>query len=124
MFVGDKLVARATDLSGFKTLLLMAHSAAPGARLRVLLVTRAATAYAATIALPAAPGPALRLSRADFRPAPLLLSPRPYPEFLPLFFQSSAAPSPALRLADVEVLQVLVESGAGQAVDVEAVGLE
>lgn len=79
---------------------------------------------AATIALPAtASGPALRLSLADFRPAPLLLSPRPYPGFLQLFFQSSAAP-PALRLANVQVLQVLVESGAGKAVDVEAVGLE
>ncbi|WP_375419321.1 membrane or secreted protein [uncultured Hymenobacter sp.] len=123
VFIGDKLSSRSAELSQFESLLLKANAAAPGARLRVLLVTRDAAAYVATIALPPAAGPALRLALADFRPAPLLLAPRPYPGFLPLFFQSSAA-APALRLADVEVLQVLVDSSGGKAVDVESVRLE
>lgn len=123
VFVGDKLAGRAAELDNFKALLLKATAYAPGARLRVLLVTRDAQAYAATVELPAAPGPERRLALTDFQPAPLLLVPRPYPGFLPLTFQSRG-PAPILRLADVEVLQVVVESGAGGPIDVEKLGLE
>ena len=134
VFIGDKLAYRAAELGNFKTIVLKARAYAPGARLRVVLVTRDAVAYAAAATLPGAavtlpaaaaggPGPELRLPLADFRPAPLLLVPRPYPGFLPLLFQG-AGPAPALRLAEVEVLQVVVETGAGGAVDVEAVDVE
>jgi hypothetical protein len=57
----------------------------------------------------------------------LLLSPRPYPGFLALQFESSPT---ALKLAEAEVLQVLVDAvgvpadGAPVHVDIESVSLQ
>ncbi|MEJ7665506.1 MAG: hypothetical protein WKG07_41265 [Hymenobacter sp.] len=60
------------------------------------------------------------------RPAPLLLTPRPYPGFLPL--AHSAAGSAAFRLGAVEVLQVVLDQPASLSeplrVEVESVALE
>jgi hypothetical protein len=123
VFVGDKLANRTADLSGFKQLILKANSAAPGTQLRVVLVTRDAAAYAATVTAPGPGSPELRLALSDFRPAEMLLNPRPYPGFLPLSFQNSTAANP-LRLAEVEVLQVLVEGHPAAPVDIEAARLE
>jgi hypothetical protein len=65
----------------------------------------------------------VRVPLSTLQPAPLLLSPRPYPGFLPLTF--SPASRPAFRLADVEVMQLVLEGPAGISeplhVDVESV---
>ncbi|MGI4734994.1 MAG: hypothetical protein ACRYG7_07435 [Janthinobacterium lividum] len=122
-YLGSKIASRAADLANFKELVIKAQTNQPAAtQLRVLLITKDAAAYAATVPLTATLGE-VRVPLSALQPAPLLLSPRPYPGFLPLTF--SPASRPAFRLADVEVMQLVLESPAGLSeplhVDVESV---
>jgi len=125
-YLGPKTAGRTTDLANFKELVIKAQSNLPAAtQLRVVLVTRDAVAYEAAVPLAAA-GSAVRVPLSALRPAPLLLTPRPYPGFLPLTYRAVA--SPAFRLAEVEVLQLIVDQPAGLSeplrVDVESVELQ
>jgi len=122
-YLGPKMAGRSTDLANFKDLVIKAQTNQPAAtQLRVLLVTKDAGAYAATVPLTATLGE-VRVPLSVLQPAPLLLTPRPYPGFLPLTF-GPAARSP-FRLADVEVLQLLLEGPSGLTeplhVDIESV---
>jgi len=124
-YLGSKTAGRPTDLTNFKELVIKAQSNQPAlTSLRVVLVTRDAVAYEARVPLAPASGEA-HVPLSALRPAPLLLTPRPYPGFLPLTYRAAA--SPALRLADVEVLQVIVEQPVGLSeqlrIDVESVEL-
>ena len=106
-YLGPKTAGRESELTSFKELVIRGQTNQPaGTRLRVLLVTKGAAAYAAEVALAAAPGE-VRVPLSALQPAPLLLTPRPYPGFLPLTF--SAAPTLPLRLADMEVLQLVLD---------------
>ncbi len=125
-YLGFKTAARTTDLAGFKDLVIKVSSNQPAStRLRVALVSRDAVAYEALVPLPA-PGTAARVPLSALRPAPLLLVPRPYPGFLPLTHGPASAPP--FRLADMEVLQVLVDQPDALSeqlrVDIESVTLE
>ncbi|MDO7884158.1 membrane or secreted protein [Hymenobacter cheonanensis] len=125
-YLGSKTAGRVVDLASFKELVFKAQSSQPGAtRLRVVLVTRDAVAYEAAVPLPAAGG-AVRVPLGALRPAPLLLTPRPYPGFLPLTYAAPGAP--AFRLGEVEVLQIVLDQPAGLTeplrVDVESVELQ
>ena len=107
-YFADRLAARLPDLAGFGTVVVKARASQP-VGVRLLLATRDAAAFAAPVALT----PELREVRiplSAFRPGALLLSPRPYPGFLPLEFESAARP--ALSLADTEVLQLVVDAAA------------
>lgn len=124
-FLGPKLAGRRTDLGNFSELIIKVSSNQPAAtQLRVALVSRDGVAYEAAVPAPAAGGEA-RVPLSALRPAPLLLTPRPYPGFLPLTY--SPAASPAFRLAEVEVLQLIVDQPASLGeqlqVDVESVVL-
>jgi hypothetical protein len=124
-FLGPKLAGRRTDLGNFSELIIKASSNQPAAtHLRVALVSRDGVAYEAAVPALAAGGEA-RVPLSALRPAPLLLTPRPYPGFLPLTY--SPAASPAFRLAEVEVLQLIVDQPAGLGeqlqVDIESVVL-
>ncbi|HET9506255.1 MAG TPA: membrane or secreted protein [Hymenobacter sp.] len=125
-YLGAKTATRTADLAGFKDLVIKAASNQPAnTRLRVALVSRDAVAYEAVVPLPA-PGTAARVPLSALRPAPLLLVPRPYPGFLPLTHGPASAPP--FRLADMEVLQVIVDQPAALGeqlrVDIESVTLE
>jgi hypothetical protein len=125
-YLGTKMAGRAADLGNFKELIIKAQTNQPAAtQLRVLLVTKDAVAYAATVPLAATPGE-VRVPLSALQPAPLLLTPRPYPSFLPLTF--SPATQPAFRLAEVEVLQLVLEGPAGLSeplhMDIESVSLQ
>ncbi|MDJ0365505.1 membrane or secreted protein [Hymenobacter sp. H14-R3] len=105
-YLGAKTAGRAADLGNFKELVIKVSSNQPAAtQLRVVLVTRDAVAYEAAVPLVAGTTEA-RVPLSALRPAPLLLTPRPYPGFLPLTYVP--ANSPAFKLANVEVLQVIV----------------
>jgi len=53
-----------------------------------------------------------------------LLSPRPYPSFLPLHFQAANQP-PVLSLTEAEVLQVILPAApTARHVDIESVSLQ
>ena len=123
--LGPKMAGRAADLTNFKELVIKAQTNQPAAtQLRVLLVTKDAVAYAATVPLAATPGE-VRVPLSTLQPAPLLLTPRPYPSFLPLTF--SPARWLPFRLAEVEVLQLVLDGPASLTaplhVDVESVEL-
>ncbi len=125
-YLGTKTAGRVADLSGFKELVIKASSNQPAAtQLRVVLVTRDAVAYEAAVPLVAGTTEA-RVPLSALRPAPLLLTPRPYPGFLPLTY--APATSPAFRLAEVEVLQVIVEQPLSLSealrVDIESVAVQ
>lgn len=68
-----------------------------------------------------------RVPLTNFRPAPLLLVPRPYPGFLPLTYAATAPPA-ALKLADAEVLQAVLGAAPVGAkpltIDIESVSLQ
>ena len=125
-YLGTKTAGRQADLINFKELVIKAQTNLPAnTQLRVVLITKDAAAYAATVPLTTALGE-VRVPLSALQPAPLLLSPRPYPGFLPLTF--SPATRPAFRLADVEVMQLVLDRPAGLAeplhVDVESVVLQ
>ncbi|GAB2864930.1 glycoside hydrolase family 5 protein [Hymenobacter ruber] len=124
-FFGDKLAGRATDLAGFSTVVVRARSSQPDAKISLTLTTKDAVAYAAPLAL----GPEvreIRLPLSAFRPAALLLMPRPYPGFLPLQYQAPAAGG--LKIAEAEVLHLTWEAttvtGSPVSVDVESISLQ
>ena len=125
-YLGSKTSGRQADLAGFKELVVKAQTNQPATtQLRVLLITKDAAAYAATVPLTATLGE-VRVPLSALQPAPLLLTPRPYPGFLPLLF--SPATQPAFRLAEVEVVQLVVDRPASLTeplhVDVESIVLQ
>jgi hypothetical protein len=110
-YLGPKLAGRRADLSTFKELVIKAQSNQPTAtQLHVVLITKNAVAYAATVPLAATLGE-VHVPLSSLQVAPMLLTPRPYPSFLPLTF--SSATQPPFRLADVEVLQLVLDGPAG-----------
>lgn len=122
-YLGTKTAGRVSDLRNFKELVIKVASNQPAVtQLRVVLVTRDAVAYEAAVPLVAGATEA-RVLLSALRPAPLLLTPRPYPGFLPLTY--TPASSPAFQLADAEALQVIVAQPIGLSeplrVDLESV---
>ncbi|OUJ72621.1 cellulase family glycosylhydrolase [Hymenobacter crusticola] len=124
-YLGQKMQARATALSGFKELVVKARASQPGARVKVVLATKDAAAY--SVAVPVTEVmQEIRVPLASLRPDALLLIPRPYPSFLPLTFQTTAAPKP-LVLSEVEVLQLILDAGAegtAPSLDIESIWVE
>ncbi|MCC3156719.1 glycoside hydrolase family 5 protein [Hymenobacter sp. 15J16-1T3B] len=124
-YFADQLAGRAGELASAKELLVRARTSQPGARVQLLLVTKDAAAYAAPLAL-TTDWQTVRIPLSALQPAPLLITPRPYPGFLPLHFQPTTQPA-QLRLADAEVLQVVVDgpaTGSPLQVDIESVQLQ
>ncbi len=125
-YFGNKLASRTTDLAAFKNVVLRVRSSPGAGALRVSLATRDGAAYAADVPLNGTNWQEVRVPLAAFRPAPLLLVPRPYPGFLPLAY-APTAPA-ALKLAEAEVLQVVLGAASAGAepltVDLESVSLQ
>ncbi|GAB3868866.1 hypothetical protein GCM10028824_14880 [Hymenobacter segetis] len=124
-FFGDKLAGHATDLAGFKEVVVRARSSQPDAKISLTLTTKDAVAYAAPLAL-GAEVREIRLPLSAFRPAALLLMPRPYPGFLPLHYQAPGAGS--LKISEAEMLHLTWEAatvtGSPLSVDVESISLQ
>ena len=123
-YYGDKLLGRLSDVAAFREVVVRARASQP-VGVQVLLATRDAAAFAAPVVL-TTQMQEVRIPLSAFQPSALLLSPRPYPGFLPLHFQGLG--KPALKLADTEVLQILVDAAVptGEArvqVDIESVQL-
>jgi hypothetical protein len=123
-YFANKLAGRTTDLAGF-TEVVVKGRASEATTVKVVLTTKDATAYSATVQF----GPevqTLRLPLSAFQAEELLLVPRPYPGFLPLTYKPST--QPALRLTEAEVLQVVFDVPApatGQRhLDLESVSLQ
>ncbi|AMJ65756.1 hypothetical protein AXW84_10185 [Hymenobacter sp. PAMC 26628] len=127
-YLGERLASRpAAELAGFRTVVVRVRLGAGAGALRLSLATRDAVAYTAEVPVSGPDWQEVRVPLAAFRPAPLLLVPRPYPGFLPLDYTAPGAPG-ALKLADADVLQVVLGAApAGPApltVDLESVSLQ
>ncbi|TPG63622.1 cellulase family glycosylhydrolase [Hymenobacter nivis] len=127
-YFGDRLASRpAAELAGFRAVVVRVRPGAGAGVLRLSLATRDAVAYTADVPVTGTDWQEVRVPLAAFRPAPLLLVPRPYPGFLPLDYTAPRTPG-ALKLADAEVLQVVLGAApAGPApltVDLESVSLQ
>ncbi len=128
-YFGGKLAGRATDLAAAQTVVVRLRPGRGVGQLRLYLATRDAGAYAADVPVSGTDWQEVRVPLAAFRPAPLLLVPRPYPGFLPLPLAYTApAPPAALKLAEAEVLQVVLGAAPAGAepltVDLESVSLQ
>ena len=125
-FYGDKLIGRLTDLAAFKSVVIKAR-ASQTVGIKAVLVNKDAAAFAAPVSLTTGLSE-VRITLNAFKPNDLLLSPRPYPGFLPWQFRA-ASPS-VLKLADTEVFQLLVDAvpipagGNPVRVDIESVQFE
>ncbi|RTQ49666.1 membrane or secreted protein [Hymenobacter gummosus] len=124
-YFADYLTGRASELGGVKELVVKARSNQPAAAVKVALLTKDAAAYAAPLRL-SAEWQTIRIPLSRLQPDALLITPRPYPGFLPLQFRPASQP-PQLRLSEAEVLQVVVNGpavGAPIQVDIESVQLQ
>jgi hypothetical protein len=124
-YYADRLSGRRPDLAGFREVVVRARASQP-VGLRLVLADKEAAAFGAPVAL-SAQMREVHIPLTALQPSSLLLSPRPYPGFLPWQFQATGPKT--LQLADTEVLQLLVEAAApaGAAplhVEVEAIYLQ
>lgn len=104
-YFGDRLASRAADAGTFREVVIRGRRGAGAGTVQVVLTTRDAVAYVATVELPAEMQE-VRVPLTAFRLGAQALLPRPYPSFLPLTYQT-AGPA-TLPLGQAEVLQVLL----------------
>ena len=124
-YVGDKLHSRLNERTPYNRLVIKGRSGTGDTvSVRVALITKDAQAFAATITLDSSMR-SIEVPLASLVRDSMLLLPRPYPGFLPLWFQPAAASS--LQLGEVEKLEVFFragEAGRPREVLVESVQLE
>ncbi len=105
----DRIVGRSSELAGFHTIVIRARAlGGQPVKLKLALITKDAIPFAATVIL----GPGfsdLEIPIDRLQKDSLLLLPRPYPDFLPLWF--SPAGQQAFVLKDAERLQLTIDPG-------------
>ncbi len=105
-FVGDKLGGRAEAVGSLQTLVLRGRTTNPQpVTAKLILITKGAVPFAATITLPTTLQD-IEVPLSRFAQDSMLLLPRPYPGFQPLWFAPAGQHS--FSLGDVEKLQVVV----------------
>ncbi len=127
IYVGDKVAGRRTSLDSFGNLVVKAKSTNGGhVVLRIILVDRNGGAFSTPVTITSNYANH-SVSFDKFKFGSMMLLPRPFPPFLPLWFRSSElAP---LRLQDIEEVQFLVEPNVEDAAEsygfeIESVWLE
>ncbi|MEI9809540.1 MAG: membrane or secreted protein [Bacteroidota bacterium] len=113
-YFGDKLKGRPSELSFFSTLVIRARSETP-TTIKLSLITSDALCFSAGIDA-GNEWKDIRIPLSSLQPDSLLLLPRPYPGFLPLWFKSNATGD--FHLADAEKLQIVCY-GQEKAADLE-----
>ncbi|MBL7850798.1 MAG: membrane or secreted protein [Cyclobacteriaceae bacterium] len=111
-YFGRKISGRKEELAGRTRLVLHGRAVGKPTPIQVALITRQGRAYGATITLEPSRSEYI-LSLADLKPVKLVTLPRPYPTFLPYYFEGSTLPS--FNLADAETLQLSIGPGLGEA---------
>jgi hypothetical protein len=104
---GDKVVGR--GLSNASKIVLHGHSLNEKAeKIQIALVSKNGVAYGGIVSVaPQAGDYALKIQ--DLKKVKLVTLPRPYPTFLPYFFEGD--PSAAWNLSDIEALQISIGPG-------------
>jgi hypothetical protein len=107
-FIGDKLIGRVSELSSFTKLVIRARVInQPTAFVKVGLIQTDAATFAKTIPL-TSEFQDIEMALTELQPADMLLLPRPYPGFLPLWFSNRKAP--AVDVKQIEKLQVVIDN--------------
>jgi hypothetical protein len=108
-YFGDRIAARSSELAGFHTIVIRARSVGTlPVKATLALITKDATPFAGTLTL----GPEFRdieIPIGSLQKDSLLLLPRPYPDFMPLWF--TPAGQSTFSLSDAERLQITVDPG-------------
>jgi hypothetical protein len=106
-YCGDKLVGRV--LSNTRKIVLHGHSLSEKTeRIQIALVAKNGVAYGGIVSIAPQSGD-FELKIQDLKKVKLVTLPRPYPTFLPYFFEGD--PSATWNLADVEALQISIGPG-------------
>jgi hypothetical protein len=105
-FFGDKLQGRISETGSFDKLIIRARTAeAQPVKAKITLTTKDAFSFSAFIVLDNALRD-IEVPLNNLEPDSVLLLPRPYPGFLPLWFKGSGTSS--FRLQDAEKIQVTI----------------
>ena len=109
-FFADKVIGRKEELSSAKKLVISARtSRAEGCSLKVSLISKTAVTYSAYIHIDDS-SKENEIPLQDLKHDSMLLLPRPYPGFLPLWFRSES--NERFEIRNMEKLEVLFRSDA------------
>lgn len=117
-FIGERLLQK-QETEGYQYLVICA-SASTEVPVTVSMVSKSAASYQAVFRPGRSTGE-IRIPLQSLSAGPLLLLPRPYPGFQPLYFQTAA--SPAFQLSAMEKLQLSYPVPAGQEEILSIVGI-
>lgn len=124
-YCADDIQSRRQAADSFQKIVIRGWSEQEPVPVTMTLVMRDATAYAARVTLDRAFGEK-EIPLKSFKASPFLLLPRPYPGFLPVWFQAGTQ-SP-LRVSEVEKVQLhfgeALPAGKTYAVQVASVSLQ
>jgi hypothetical protein len=120
-FAGEKMAARIRDLAAFNQLVLTAKATQGPVKAKIALITKDATSFATYVQL-SSEEQEIKIDLKQLKPEAMLLLPRPYPGFLPLFYTSGT--NKTFNLKEVEKVEVtfgydLPESLQGKEVTIE-----
>lgn len=108
-YVGDRLQMRNNSLSAKKYIVLEGYSLAEKPqRLQLALTTNDGRAFGSTVTLDPQLGH-YRIALDTLQPVPFVLLPRPYPTFLPYFFEGHSGGT--WQWAEIERIQISLGSG-------------
>lgn len=122
----DKIAGRAQEVSTFKKLVLRGNSKNKSFPVQLALIDSAGNTYGGTLTLDPNKQE-YTLDLAELRPVKQVVLPRPYPTFLPYFFEPSTVKP--LDLSSIETLQISIgadvpDPEAPYAFEIESVRLE
>jgi len=129
LYVGSKLNNRVSDLSGVTKLVIKARSVGlPISEMRIALINQDAAAYGTKVEV-SADFRTIKIPLNSLQPDSLLLLPRPYPSFMPLWFKSGS--STGFKLPESDKLEITFNGdlntpqlGKAAGIEIESVWLE
>jgi hypothetical protein len=101
-YFGDRIKGRITELSSCNSMIIKARSNNP-ASMHVVLITKDAQSFGTNVAIGNTINE-IKIPLQSFQPDSMLLLPRPYPGFLPLYFKAFGQKE--LKVEDVEKIEI------------------
>lgn len=109
--VANDIAGRIKELPSFNTLVLRARTKdVVSATVRVALITTDGAAYETNITIDSIYRD-IEIPLSQLSPGPMLLLPRPYPGFMPLWFTAPGAAAPDLRQLDKAEISLALKTG-------------
>jgi hypothetical protein len=127
LFVGDKVRGRLSEADSFDRLVIRARTTSGGQRrMRVGIITTEGFGFSSSVNVEAE-FKNIEIPISSLKEDSILLLPRPYPGFQPLWFKAGGTTS--LKLSDIDKLEVLftdetTTQGQTYSVEVESVWLQ